>query len=322
MNLDELCNGLVYAQRQRVFCIKSQSRCDRSIEAFIATLLGFKTDQQESDRKKLFKMAATIRLKIENAGRDFDYLQFGEQIAGVAPMILRSAEARAGWDGHRTDIEGRMKEAAAALPAMPFVATVKGFSVLGLAVLVGEAGNFSNYSVPATLWKRFGLAVDDQGYRQGRLPPNLTREARAEAWTNRGYVPRRRAEVYAFVDDVMFRHQWRAEKTDDDTGEIIPAHPIGNYGEIYGRKKAEYLERALPAGHADKAARRYMAKCLIVDLWRAWKANAVVDVPVDRSLFYAKTRASESIPAAGHQTPETHVTSAGGGDAAFPEAAD
>lgn len=285
MTVDDICNGLVYAQRQRSFCIKSQSRCDRSIESFIATLLGFKTDLTEAERKKLFKLAGTIRQKIEKAGPDFDYAQYGEQIAGVAPMILRSAEARSAWDLHRADIEGRMKEAARSLPGWPFVETVRGVSELGLAVIVGEAGNLSNYANPAKLWKRFGLAVID-GHRQGIVPSTITREARAAAWTERGYVPRRRAEIYVFCDDLLCRTQWRAEKPDEETGEVAPAHAIGPYGAIYGNRKAEMLARGKTAGHADKDARRYMAKAFLVDLHRAWKANAVVDVLVDRSLFY------------------------------------
>lgn len=286
MTVDELCNWLVYAQRQRVFCIKSQSRCDRSIESFIATLLGFKTDLTEAERKKLFKLAGTIRQKIEKAGPDFDYRQYGEQIAGVAPMILRSAEARAGWDVHRNDVEAKMKAVARELPGWPFVESVRGISELGLAVIVGEAGNLSNYANPAKIWKRFGLAVMD-GYRQGMVPPGT--QDRAAAWTERGYVPRRRAEIFVFVDDLLCRAQWRAEKTDDETGEVTGAHAIGPYGEIYARKKAEYVARADGPNKItapDKADRRYMAKCFLADLHRAWKANSVVDVPVDRALFY------------------------------------
>lgn len=284
MTVDELCNGLVYAQRQRSFCIKSQSRCDRSIESFIATLLGFKTDLTEAERKKLFKLAGTIRQKIEKAGPEFDYAQYGDQIAGVAPMILRSAEARSAWDMHRADIEARMKEVARQLPGWPFVQNVKGVSELGLAVIIGEAGNLSNYANPAKLWKRFGLAVVD-GHRQGIVPSNISREDRATAWIERGYVPRRRAEIYVFCDDMLCRAQWRAEKTDED-GLVEPAHAIGPYGEIYANRKAEMLARGKTAGHADKDARRYMTKAFLVDLHRAWRANAIVDSPVDRTLFY------------------------------------
>lgn len=331
MDIEELCNGLVYSQRQRVFCIKSQSRCDRSIEAFIATLLGFQAPKTKEDspeerkramaaRKKLFNLAATIRTRIEKAGPNFEYKEHGDQIAGIAPMILRSAEARAGWDVHRSEIEEKMRDVAQQLPAWPFVETIKGFGDLGLAVIVGEAGNLSNYSSAAKLWKRFGLAVDDGGYRQGRLPPNLSREDRAAAWTERGYVPRRRAETYAFIDDVMFRQQWRAARDAEgnavkgDDPPAVPAHAIGPYGEMYGRKKAEYLERAFPAGHADKAARRYMTKCFMVDLWRGWKAGSAVAIPINRALFY------EGVAAADLGNTEIHRPRVGGGDATVRDA--
>jgi hypothetical protein len=282
MSLDYVCDGLVYLQRKRLFCIKSQSRCDRSIESFIATLLGFKTDLDETGRKKLFNQAKAIRQKIEKAGTDFDYGQWGEQIEGVCAMIIKSAETRANWDKQRKEIEDEMRGFAKMLPAYPFVQTVKGFGDLGLAALVGEAGNLSNYPTVAKLWKRFGLAVMPDGCRQGMVPKYLGREDRKAAWIERGYVGRRRAEVYAFVDDVMFRAQWRGEKESDD-GVVTPPHAIGTYGEIYNRKKQEYLSReGWTPGHAENAARRYMAKCLLVDLWRAWRKGSVVDVSVDR----------------------------------------
>jgi hypothetical protein len=307
MTITDICDGLVYLQRQRVFCIKSQSRNDRSMESFIATLLGFKasppdgadaaaTKAHDAGRKKLFAQAKRIRTEIENGGPNFDCSEWGPQVEGIASMILRSAEARASWDIHRDGVEKKMKDLARTLPGWLFVQSTRGISELGLAVIVGEAGDLGDYANPAKLWKRFGLAIKD-GRRQGSVPPNLSKEARAAAWTERGYVGRRRAEIYVFCDDLLCRAQWRAEKTDEDTGEIVPAHAIGPYGEIYARKKAEYLARAdgdNPIRSPDAAARRYMSKCFLVDLLRAWKlGSGIVAIgdnlppsPVDRSLFY------------------------------------
>jgi hypothetical protein len=47
---------------------------------------------------------------------------------------------------------------------------------------------------------------------------------------------------------------------------------LGPYGEHYARKLPEYIARNHPM--PGKAARRYMAKMFIRDLWRAWRSAA------------------------------------------------
>jgi hypothetical protein len=113
------------------------------------------------------------------------------------------------------------------------------------------------------VWKRLGLACID-GHRQGTVPKEVTGEARKAAWTQAGYSPARRAEVWAFIDDVMFRAQWRGDRPD------APAHSIGPYGQAYAERKEWNLARGLVPAHADRDARRFMAKRFIRDLWVAW----------------------------------------------------
>jgi hypothetical protein len=71
----------------------------------------------------------------------------------------------------------------------------------------------------------------------------------------------------------MFLHQWRGPLHNAANEIIAPGYPLGPYGAHYERKKTEYFERGLTSGHADKAARRYMAKMFIRDLWKAWRAT-------------------------------------------------
>jgi hypothetical protein len=92
----------------------------------------------------------------------------------------------------------------------------------------------------------------------GRLRIGICRERAA-------FCRRRwQAEMWAMLDDVLHRAQWRAER------DGAPAHALGPYGEHYARKHAEYVARDHPA--PGKAARRYMAKMFIRDLWCAWSA--------------------------------------------------
>jgi hypothetical protein len=141
---------------------------------------------------------------------------------------------------------------------------------LGLAVVVGEtttdAGDLGSYANAGKVWKRLGLAVFD-GRRQGNPGDGATKDD----WIRHGYVKHRRAEIWAFFSDTMFKHQWRGEKTDDDGNVIAPAHPIGPYGEVYAERKAWNLAREMTPGHADNEARRYMTKRVIRELWQAWR---------------------------------------------------
>jgi hypothetical protein len=257
--LSPAISALAELQTQRVFCIKSQSRCDRSTEALIARYLGFRTDLDAKARKDLFKKASTIRKDVEKGGEG---LFLGERpiaaaLSALTPIILLSAQSREAWDKHRAQVEKQMRKLARSLPVWPWVEQVKGFGDLGLGIVVGEAGDLSNYATKERLWKCLGLAVIE-GERQQK-------KTGAEAAAAHGYNPRRRAEVWSLCSDSMFRHQWRAEK------EGVPAGPSGPYGEVYARRKAHTETRGWSLGHRHNDARRVMTKALVEDLWKAWR---------------------------------------------------
>jgi hypothetical protein len=255
MSVSEACENLIERQRHRIFCIRQQQRCDRSIEALLARSSGYHTSLVPAERKALFSAAAKLRREIEGGKID----QFPAN-SDLPRLVIASAASRATWDQLRGDVEKRMIKLARALPAISFVHAVRGFGELGLAVIVGEAGDLGNYANPAKLWKRLGLAVFD-GHRQGSPGEGATKDD----WIRHGYNRQRRAEVWVFCSDVLFRAQWRGAKDD------APAHPIGPYGEAYAERKAWVLARGWTPAHADADARRYMTKRLLRDLWRAWR---------------------------------------------------
>jgi hypothetical protein len=298
LSVTDICRELIDLQNQRRFCIKSQSRCDRSMEAYIARLVGDHGGLSKPERKAFHALAKRMRLSIEKsimAAEKLDPLGAAKWtppegaepiVQKVSNLVNRSRTARLGWDEFRLETEERMRILARQLPVWPWVKGVKGFAELGLAVIVGETGNFSEdlphaegYANPAKVWKRLGLAVMD-GRRQGSPGDGATKDD----WIRHGYNPSRRAEVWALCSDAMFRNVWRGDKDEDGknpkkTGKpvAIPAHPISPYGEAYGERKEWDLARGWTPGHADNDARRYMTKRLVRDLWRAWRdASAVV----------------------------------------------
>lgn len=269
--------ALMEMQSLRRHCIRSQSRCDRSIEALIARSFGYHSGLADAERKKIFKIAQTIRLAVETnakAGRPTSDPRIPAQVVNI---VETSYVARAQWDRMRANIEAEMAATARQLEIWPWVKSIRGVGELGLAVIVSEAGDIGSYSGPAKLWKRLGLACMD-GIRQGRVPGDLSRDQRAEEWKRRGYNPSRRAEIWVFLDDKMFRQQWRGDRDEDGkapkkTGRpvAVAAHAVGAYGEVYGERKAWNLARDLAPKHADNEARRFMAKRFLRDLWVAWR---------------------------------------------------
>ncbi len=299
--------ALIKHQRRRRFAIVSQSRCDRSCEAFIVRTLWPEPPADEAERKRRFKMAGTFRREVEKGGR-VQQMGAGNGHCMTDPAALLdavtiaavSATARAAWDGIRADDERDMVRLARTLPAHDWVAGIRGLGDLGFAIIVAEAGNLAYYPTVETLWKRLGLAVFD-GLSQRR-------------WSDKdkalrvGYSPRRRAEIWSIADP-FFRHQWAGDK--DAAGRnpaktkqpvAEPAHPTSLYGEIYAERKARLLARnetgenaaraarevesargrrvaphpdnlagRLSAAHIENDARRIMTKALIRDLWREWR---------------------------------------------------
>lgn len=123
-----------------------------------------------------------------------------------------------------------------------FVEETRGFGLLSLFGIVGEAGDLANYANPAKLWKRMGLAVID-GKRQRRV-------AGAEAILH-GYNPARRSLVWTIGDSII------------KAGGPLKA--------VYNTRKELELTRVATKMHAHNRAKRYMEKRLLLLLWRAWR---------------------------------------------------
>ena len=271
-----IVSELVELQRLRRFCIVSQSRCDRSIESLIASVIGFRIDGDEKERKTIFAQAKAYRLRVEKGGEGHKChdTHAMRALASLDPMILANIAARAPWDAKRKQVEADMERLAKLLPVWPWVQSVRGLGAKGFAIIVGEAGiPIGDYRTVSGLWKRMGLAVIG-GERQRK-------KADREQAAAHGYSPKRRAEVWAVCSDSLFRAQWRG--ADEDAG--TEAHPIGPYGEVYARRRAHTAPRIeetadLPAGDPMKwtkgrchnDARRVMTKALLCDLWGEWRA--------------------------------------------------
>jgi hypothetical protein len=271
--IETICRELVELQRRRVFCIRSQRKMDNATLAYIRVALGYHANLSAAAREKISAAARRIKKAVERGEGEGSSALAGLKsyaVADCSTVTLSSASARQSWDILRDGTEAEMIRLAKLLPVYEWVADVRGVSALGLAVIVGEAGDLGRFPTRSHLQKRLGLGCMDGDVRQGNPP---AKPASPEDWIRHGYSRRRRAEIWAFLDDTMFLYQWRGPLRDAAKEIIAPGYPLGPYGAHYERKKTEYLERGLTSGHADKAARRYMAKMFIRDLWKAWRAT-------------------------------------------------
>ncbi len=193
-------------------------------------------------------------------------------------LNLRLLEARGVIEEHRLSIEKRLCELVKLLPVYGWWCGLRGCSDLGLAGIVGEAGDLADYSAPGKLWKRFGLApYQGRAYATWRTKGGLS----ADDWTEAGYSPARRSVIWS-VGDAVFKHQ--SQRADKETGEVT--REAGPYRVVYDNYKARKTEE-LPEeskGHIHNMALRYMEKRLLKNLWQAWRAASsgvgpIRDVP-------------------------------------------
>lgn len=251
-----LIDQLAELQVRRKFWIGNVNKQTNAVKALVRRGLGWRYDEDEGARDKVNARAARI-VAAALAGKEQkpeDAAIFGalaSDLAAVSASIAPCAAAR-----HEIELE--MKRIARKLPAYPWAKEVKGLGELGLAVIIAEAGDLSSYPKKGHLWKRLGLApLDGKAYSTWRMKGGLT----AEDWTEAGYSPRRRAEIYAVISEPMFRAQSVAQ---------------GPYRAIYDRRReATAINHPdWTKAHSHMDGLRIMTKYLIRDLWNAWKEQA------------------------------------------------
>lgn len=237
-DVGEAINLIRAWHRQRCFAMEQRKRIDLSLGSFLRMMLGWSQALPDAERKVI---AEQVQELIATGDADGDF----------SAVILASVAARKPFD----DIEAKaLKEMTALAKALPVWAAfgdgVRGFGAGSLAVIVGEAGDLSNYSTVAKLWKRMGLAVMD-GVRQG----GLGKGAGAEAWIEHGYNPLRRSRMWNIGDA------------------LIKGNRDGEYRSAYLARKEYELARDPECKpiKAHRRAQRYMEKRLLKHLWQAWR---------------------------------------------------
>ncbi len=259
---DKVVIALIELQVKRKFVIKLINRQVNSVRALTRRYCGFTWDATEDDRTKINKRAATIVSRaLANKAQDAKDLPIAEMLSNELELLticLAPLEAR------RKVVEKEMAKLVTKLPVYEWMKGVAGLGEIGLAVIIGEAGDIGNYPNVRHLWRRLGLAPYG-----GRAMSNWHgNELTAEEWTTCGYSPRRRAEIYACVGDSLGKHQLGSAKKAGTDFSVAK----GLYGHVYVKRRTHCLETHpdWTRGHAHDDAMRVMTKAVLKDLWRTW----------------------------------------------------
>ena len=275
----EVIQSLMNHQQIRRNIIKQVNRQKSACAAFVAGQTGYNSWQDEKERRKNLDRAKAI-LKImesnilpEKKEEQIDTI-LGVESTITAEQILEMTEgftlvSRNSLEPYielREVTEKHMIDDVQKLPICEWWCKEKGRSFLGLAILVGEIGDLSNYENPAKVWKRMGLAVMD-GIRQG----GLSKGSPAEDWIKHGYNKRRRSALWTISDCLL--------KTNGKDGQYKKLYDERKVME-HKRLKKQWIkegnkENKYKPMHAHRRAQRFMEKRLLRDLWNAWNNKKI-----------------------------------------------
>jgi len=201
---DKVIDLIRVKHRERNYVMEQRKRSDLSLGAFLRLSLGWRRDleKEQSDRiKDLADKLIACGEKLAK-GKTHD-LSDTEEWKDYCEIILASIEARAPYDAIEKKTTKEMEGLAGSLPVWAeFGEQIRGFGVGSLAVIIGEAGDLSNYSSHSKLWKRMGLAVMD-GRKQGHVAKGLSQDDRKAAFIEHGYSPVRRSRMWNIGDTLM-----------------------------------------------------------------------------------------------------------------------
>ena len=297
-DLPAICAALQRLQRRRRDTMGFRIAILNRLQAIVAGTLGYRAGLPEKERAALFKEAGKVIREVEKG-------EAADPLEGLIPATLAAVEP---YDAQQKLIEKEMLARAALLPAAAWceLPEQRGFGLLSLATVVGEAGDLGNYANPAKLWKRLGCAP--HSFR-GRTLMGATWKAGkdgkesvkldAREWDAFGYCPRRRSIAYILGENLLKLNYVRGSAGGDvppDT-EPRPATPArarkqtpGKAGDIMavtdglgaGPYRARYDEARAAAllAHPDWPKLRLhrhgmllTTKRLLRNLWRAWRGQ-------------------------------------------------
>lgn len=294
-------------QVRRKFYISVINKQTNAAKALVRRALGQQWTDDEDSRAASSKRAADIvSAAISGAIQKPENAAVASALAADLEVVARGIE---GFVAARNVVEKEMERGAMSLPIWnAWGKQVRGFGAKGLAIIIAEAGDLSQYPKKGHLWKRFGLApFGGRAYSTWRIKGGLT----ADDWTEAGYSPMRRADAFACIAEPLIKarghykdvydlrvvHEYVKAIERGLTPASSTAATVKNWADA-GKPQLLKVARIDPkihisAAHINARANRYMTKIFLRDLWREWnREKAILGVP---------EKAGQDLP-----TPDTH----------------
>ncbi len=261
MSLAATCEWLMELRVQRNACLRARIRIDNAAVAML---------------RRAFGEAPVPGARISRAQKAWSRLltqkPLTAQDAADADLVLETLKAfavsRAAMQDPIDRIEKEMLAQARLVDMGEFVSGVRGFSLMGVAAIIGETGDLRLYPHPRMVWKRLGLMPWNGAAGSNCASKGLS----ADDWTRLGYVPRRRAAMRV-LEEALLKHQIEAA----GKSETAFGRPTGRYGEVYvARRERNARERPdWTPGHSKDDASRIMIKTLVSDVWSEWRRQHI-----------------------------------------------
>lgn len=288
---EEACRQLVELGVRRKQFMRASIRVSNAAGALVRRALGWQPSLDAKEQKRINASAAKIL-----ASEDYSELPAElEAIANaLAADIATSREMVKPAEVMVHKLELQMRKTARQFPVWDtWAKDIKGFSDLGLAVVIAEAGGLERYPDCGKLWKRLGLApVSKDGKTQACSTWRKSGGLTADDWKDESsagpkYAPRRRAAIFSQVGSPIIGGMGKGYRP--AVGEDITQNEKLSYYErvfverlrFEAAKDADMRRPDTEAGkesysrYAAMRAQRYTEKRLLKHLWQAWRRAAL-----------------------------------------------
>ena len=199
-------------------------------KAFVRSLIGYSTHDDEKTRKPVEKLAGSI-VDAAVKGKPID--QYRDQVGNdaawvrIAQVCEDAQLAIAPFEMRRAECDAMMASLVTKLPIWEHFESVPGIGETSLAKVIGECGRWpGEFRNVSCLKKRMGVAVID-GKRQG----NPGQGATPDDWVRHGYSKERRSTLWNLCDCLMKQRRFG-----------------GEYAEVYFNRVAREIEKAHEEG--------------------------------------------------------------------------
>jgi hypothetical protein len=266
--LQPLVDNIREIYRWRMDLLKSEVGLENRAKAICRREVGY--NPNDPDKKKKAKKMREAQALFRSFTKKGAPRQ--ERTTHAAKVCLPILKAEAFVKVERMKPQRKVEALVKQLPVWGWWDSVNGLGALGLAIIVAEAGNLSNYATPSRLWKRMGVggAMD----ADGNFIPSRKYADKEKALLV-GYNPHRRSGLWN-VGDPLIKHKSYYQ----DLYRERKKYEVANSDKLPKKERRSKM-------HNHRRAQRYMEKRLLLHLWRAWRqsgpATQIISAPLPPS---------------------------------------